>query len=410
MVAHHFEEPVQRQTWTPAYRTLTVVALLATFLVAVRFIVGLGPMTNMTDVFPWGTWKVFNVIVLTALGSGGYALAFVTYVLNHGRYHPMVRHALLTSAVGYTIGIISLTADIGRPWNIWRVFVNFNEWNLDSVLLEVAVCVTAYVAVVWIELSPAFLEKWREQGKGKLARFAERTLPPLQAAMPWIIGLGILLPTMHQSSLGSLYLLAGHKMHPLWYTPLIPALFLVSCWILGYAMVIATYILFSRRYGRPNYDATLTRLSHFMAFVIVGFGILRVGDLIWRDQFMRLGDGSWQSWLVILELTLVFVPGVAMIVDRRRRERASCMFRMSTLILLGGGLYRMDAAWLAFDGGVGAVYFPSVMELIMTVGLIAIQGMIYLAVVKHFPVLTSKEVYAPKRGGDPMPDRAMVAG
>ena len=391
MSAHHAETPVRRRLWTPAYRTLAIVGLIATVMVAIRFATGLGPMTNMTDVFPWGTWKVFNVIVLTALGSGGYALAFVTYVMNKGRYHPLVRHGLLTSAVGYTMGIISLTADIGRPWNIWRVFVNLNEWNLDSVLLEVAVCVSLYVAVLWIEMSPAFLEKWRASGKGYLANFAERTLPVLEKAMPWLIGLGILLPTMHQSSLGSLYLLAGHKVHPLWYTPMIPLLFLVSCWILGYAMVIGTYILFSRRYGRPTYDATLTRLAHFMAYVIISFGLLRIGDLFWRDQFMTLFNGTWQSWLVILELVFVFVPGVAMLVDKSRRERPSCMFRMSFFILLGGALYRMNAGWLAFDGGVDAVYFPSVMELIMTVGLIALQGTLYLFVVKSFPILPPPE-------------------
>ena len=394
MPTHPSEIRVHRRVWTPAYRALTVVALLATFMVAIRFVVGLGPMTNMTDVFPWGTWKVFNVIVLTALGSGGYAIAFVTYVLNHRRYHPIVRHALLTSAVGYTIGIISLTADIGRPWNIWRVFVLLDDWNLDSVLLEVAVCVTLYVGVVWIEFAPAFLERWRESGRERLASFAAKTLPPLEKAMPWIIGLGILLPTMHQSSLGSLYLLAGHKVHPLWSTPMIPALFLVSSWILGYAMIVGTWILFSRRYGRPYYDATLTRLSTFMAWVILLFGVLRVGDLVWRGEFMRLFDGSWQSWLVILEMVFVFVPALALLVDRTRRESPACMFRMAFFILFGGALYRMDAGWWAYDGGVGAVYFPSVMELFMTVGLIAIQGLIYLAVVKNFPVLA-----APQRPG-----------
>lgn len=389
MSEHHPEERVHRRVWTPAYKALTFIAVAATLMVAIRYVVGLGPMTNMTDVFPWGTWKVFNVIVLTALGSGGYAIAFVTYILNHGHYHPIVRHALLTSAVGYTIGIISLTADIGRPWNIWRVFVYLRDWNLDSVLLEVSVCVTLYVGVVWIEFAPAFLERWRASGRTRLANFSERILPPLEKAMPWIIGLGILLPTMHQSSLGSLYLLAGHKLHPLWFTPWIPAMFLVSSWILGYAMVIGTYILFSRRYGRPYYDATLTRLSYFMAYVILFFGALRIGDLVWRDQLARLSDGSFQSWLVILELTLVFVPGLALILDRSRRERPSCMFRMAFFILLGGGLYRMNTAWVAFDGGVGAVYFPSVMELVMTVGLIALQGTLYLYIVKRFPVLAA---------------------
>ncbi len=393
----HAETPVRRKLWTPSYRTLTLAGLIATFMVAVRFAVGLGPMTNMTDVFPWGTWKIFNVIVLTALGSGGYALAFVVYVLNRGRYHALVRHALLTSAVGYTMGVFSLTADIGRPWNIWRVLIRWDEWNLDSVLLEVAVCVTAYVGVLWIEISPAIMEKWQRGGHATLANFSRKMLPVVHAAMPWIIGLGIVLPTMHQSSLGSLYLLAGHKVHSLWFTPAIPLLFLLSSWILGYAMVIATYVLFSRRYGRPTYDHLLSRLSLLMGFVVLTFGVVRLGDLIWRDQIVYLTNGSWQGWMVILELVFTFVPGLALLIDKRRRESAACLFRMSFFILIGGGIYRMNTAWLAFDGGVDAVYFPSVMELVMTTGLIAIQGTIYLFVVKNYPILTAP-VRQPSQG------------
>lgn len=391
MSQDHTETPIRRHLWTNSYKLLTAAGIIATLMVAIRFGTGLGPMTNMTDVFPWGTWKIFNVIVLTALGSGGYALAFVVYVLNRGRYHSLVRHALLTSAVGYTMGVFSLTADIGRPWNIWKVLVQWNTWNLDSVLLEVAVCVTAYVGVLWIEMSPAMMEKWQDEGHGSLARFSKKSLPIVHAAMPWIIGLGLVLPTMHQSSLGSLYLLAGHKVHELWYTPMIPALFLLSCWILGYAMVISTYILFSRRYGRPTYDVLLSRLSLLMGGVIMVFGVMRVGDLIWRGQFARLGDGSWQSWLVICELVFTFVPGLLLLFDERRRKQPSKLFRMSFMILIGGALYRMDTAWLAFDGGVNAVYFPSVMELIMTTGLIAIQGTIYLYIVKRFPILSAAE-------------------
>lgn len=388
MSGHHAESPVERQLWTPIFRVLFLVGLIAILMVVARFVVGIGPFSNMTDVFPWGTWKVFNVIVLTALASGGYALAFVTYVLNKGRYHPIVRHGLLTSAVGYTMGGISLMVDIGRPWNIYRVFVFYNEWNLDSVLLEVAVCVTLYLAVLWIELSPAFMEQWRKNGHPKLAAFSEKFLPQLEKAMPWLIGLGILLPTMHQSSLGSLYLLAGHKVHELWYTPMIPLLFLLSCWVLGYAMVIGTYILFSRRYGRPTYDSVLTKLAHFMAYVILIYGVLRIGDLVWRGMVGEMFSGSWQSLLVWTELLLVMIPAVMML-KPAFREKPSNLFRSAFFILIGGGMYRMDAGWLGYDGGVGAVYFPSVAETIMTVGLIGLQGVIYLYIVKQFPVLTA---------------------
>src|SRR6185369_6582484 len=133
-----------------------------------------------------------------------------------GKYHPLVRPAILTSALGYSIAGASVVIDIGRWWNVWKVPLYFRHWNFNSALLEVALFIMAYVVVLWIELSPAFLERFN------------KSIPLLDKAMLWIIALGMLLPTMHQSSLGSLMLLAGPRLHPLWFTPFLPLFFLIT--------------------------------------------------------------------------------------------------------------------------------------------------------------------------------------
>src|SRR5436305_547069 len=148
------------------------------------------------------------------------------------------RPTSITSALGYSIAGLSVVIDVGRPWYIWRVPLYFWHWNLNSALLEVALCIMAYVFVLWIELSPAFLERWAGAGEGKLARIARKVSPWIDRSLIWVLALGVLLPTMHQSSLGALIMLTGPKLHPLWNTPWLPLLFLLSCLGLGYAAVV----------------------------------------------------------------------------------------------------------------------------------------------------------------------------
>jgi len=164
--------PAGGKLWTGPYKALAVLAGIAGALLIWRFAAGLGATTAMNDGYPFGLWIAFDVVTGTALACGGYAVAILVYVLNKGRYHPLVRPAILTSALGYTIGGISVLIDVGRPWLIYRVPIYFWRWNLDSALLEVALCITAYIFVLWIELSPALLERWTESDRPKLARLA----------------------------------------------------------------------------------------------------------------------------------------------------------------------------------------------------------------------------------------------
>lgn len=385
---HHEDEasPVGGRLFTTNFNFLAAFVALAGALIVWRFAFGLGSVTAMTDTFPWGVWKLFNVIVLTAVASGGYAMALLVYVLNRGQYHSMVRHALLTSAVGYSVAIAALGIDVGSPWNFWKVPTFTRAWNVDSVLLEVALCISAYLIVLWVEMSPAFLEKWARSGTGTLGRFARRATPVLDRAIVWLIALGIVLPSMHQSSLGSLYLLARFKVHSFWMTPWLPLMFLLSCWIMGYAAVVLTYILSTTRYRRPSETAMLASLSRIIAWVIVAFLCLRIFDLVSRGQIAVILSGDRHTWLLALEF--VFMGGSLLALLRpSQRTNAGTLLRTAMAILTVGALYRLNVVWFGYQPGDGTVYFPSTPELLITMGLIALQVMVYVAVVKRFPIL-----------------------
>src|SRR6186997_2535072 len=191
--------PIGGRILTTPFLLLTALFAVAAALILYRLVFGLGRITAMNDGYPWGLWIAFDVVTGTALACGGYSVALLVYIRNKGKYHPLVRPAVLTSALGYTLAGLGVALDIGRWWNIWRVPVFFWHWNLNSVLLEVALCIMAYTAVLWIELSPAFLEKAEQTNWLGLKRFAVRTRPIVEKALLWILALGILLPTMHQS-------------------------------------------------------------------------------------------------------------------------------------------------------------------------------------------------------------------
>jgi len=402
MKHHHDAAPIRAPLRTVTFQVAVAIALATFALIAVRFWVGLGPMTGMTDTQPWGIWKLFNVIVLTAMGSGGYAMALLVYVLNKGHYHSLVRHALLTSAVSYTVAIIALGIDVGSPWAFWKVFAWTGAWNADSVLLEVALCITAYIGVLWAEISPAFLETWGKERQDWLGAFARWALPRMDKILLWIIGLGILLPTMHQSSLGSLYLLAADKVHPYWQTPGLPLFFLLSCWIMGYAAVIITYIISSTRYKRATDNVTLNRLGRAVAWIILAFLVIRVGDLVYRGQIGGLLTSDPYNWLLILEF--VVLGGAGLGLRRVKPDSIGPVYRLGLAIAFGGWLYRVNVVWFGYRPLDGSFYLPSFPELFITLGFIAIQVAVYLFIVKRFAILDA-HAREPRSAGPRLADQ-----
>jgi len=382
-------EPVGGPLVTPFTRALAGLFGLAALTIAWRLVAGLGATTALNDGYPLGLWIAFDVVTGTALACGGYAVGIMVYILNKGRYHPLVRPALLTSALGYSLAGFGVFLDIGRWWAIWKVPVYFWHWNFNSALLEVALCIMSYVVVLWIELSPALLEPFKDSTILPLRRLA-RTVPPIvERGSIFIIALAILLPTMHQSSLGTLMLLAGSRLHPLWRTPLLPLLFLMSCVAMGFAVVVFESAFSSIAFKRRPETRMLASLAAVIVPLQLAFVVLRFGDLWYRGELATLVSGGGRAGLAALEFGLFLAPVVMLASSRSRRDLGQ-LVRASMAMMFAGALYRFDTYLVAFQPGANWSYFPSVPELVITIGLVAFEVLAYVVIVKTFPILAAR--------------------
>jgi Ni/Fe-hydrogenase subunit HybB-like protein len=385
-MAHAHAEPVGGPILTRPFKGLLVFIAIWLAVVIWRFAVGIGPVSGLSDGYPWGIWIAFDVVTATALACGGYAVALLAYIFNKGKYHPLVRPAILTSALGYSLAALAIMIDVGRPWFIYRIPIRVGSWNLNSALLEVALCVMAYCGVLWIELAPAFLEKLRDSGASEgLKALAKGGLAFFDKALIFIVALGILLPTMHQSSLGTVMLLAGHRLHPLWNTALVPLLFLLTCIAMGYAVVVWEATMSSRAFNRPREDGMLKQLSGVMAGLLIAFVVIRVGEIVVTGKAGALFGSGFMSVLFWIE-NLLFAGGAWLLMGSRK-ERFSNVMSGSLLIMFAGAAYRFNAYIVAFDPGPGWSYFPTLSELIITFGIVALEIALYIVIVKRLPIL-----------------------
>jgi Ni/Fe-hydrogenase subunit HybB-like protein len=396
-------EPVGGKLLTPFFMVLLVFWALGSAAGLVRFFQGLGAASAMNDGYPWGIWIAVDVVVGTALGSGGFAVALLVYLLNRGQYHPLVRPAILTAALGYTAGATAIVFDVGRYWNLWRVPIaplGSNGrfiYNWNSGLLEVALCVMAYTAVLWIEVSPFVLERWRESRVGLLRSLAG-LLPLVKKAFPVILALGLVLPMMHQSALGSLFLVAGSKLNGLWHTPLLPLFFLLSCVFMGYGAVVLESIISARTFKRPLETPVLASLTRIMAGLALAWAAVRLADVVLRGRLPLAFSSGWLSPVFWLEMALAIAAGVLLWRLKGTRD-AGALMRGAGLAVVAGGLYRVDVYLTAFDPGNGWRYFPSIGEILVTLGIVAVETMVFIYVVRRYPILPG----ARASGADPVP-------
>ncbi len=388
---HGIEHPLGGPILTPIGKIGLGLAAAAMAFVAVRVLVGLGPVTALSDGYAWGLWKPLNVVTFTGVGAGALGLALVTYVANRGRYHSLVRSAVLVGAITYTLAGFSVIVDLGRWWAVWRLFLP-RYWNLDSVLLEVALCVMAYCVVLWIEVFPAVLERW-SAGAGRLSDLAAWLRPWIVRGFPFVISLAVVLPFMHQSSLGSLFLAVATKLHPLWHTPWLPALFLLSCLAMGVGAVIAVDTITHLAWNRERDTSLDASLALAMAGFSFAFAALRAFDVAWAGELAYVHGPK--GLLFVVELALLLYPAIRVLQPSYRRN-PGYVFWAALLTLAGGALYRFDTYLAAFDPGRGFGYFPSVGELLFSLGLAAIGAGIYVVAVKRLPILTGLDARAPE--------------
>jgi Ni/Fe-hydrogenase subunit HybB-like protein len=381
-----FHVPVGGRLMTRPFMVLLAFAGIGAFVAMYRFVYGIGSVSNLSNGYPWGVWIAFDVVIGTAIGCGGYAVGLLVYILNRGQYHPLVRPAILTSLLGYGLAVIAVVIDLGRFWSLWKVPIFVWRWS-HSPQLEVALCVAAYTLVLVIELSPALFEKLRASASSGLRRLAQSGLTFMEKSFVWVLALGLLLPTMHQSSLGTMMLLPGPKMHPLWFTPWLPLLFVVNCTIMGFAVVTLEATFSAVAFRRPRETAMLASLSYVAAWVALGWSVFRVLVVALTGKLGYLASGYGIAFVGEVGLLVV---GAAMLLSESRRSQAVWQVRAAIVMLLGASLHRVNTYLVAFNPGPNYSYFPAVPELLITFGVIAAEVAIYVTVVKTFPILQGR--------------------
>jgi Ni/Fe-hydrogenase subunit HybB-like protein len=365
-----------------ARQILAVFAVLMLWIAAGGFVIvrvfwGLGTVTALSDTVPWGLWIGFDVMTGVALAAGGFVIAATVYVFRLEHYRPILRPAVLTALIGYALVVVALLVDLGRWYNIWHPIV---MWNPHSVMFEVAWCVILYLTVLMLEFSTAVWERFH-------LVWAEKLLHKI--VVPLVI-LGVVLSTLHQSSLGSLYLIFATKMSAFWYTPLLPVLFFASAVTVGLSMVMVEASLAAHAFRLEREDGLLKGLAKASLVMLGIYFVLKVGDLTWRGQMANLFTLSFGSLLVWTELLVGVAIPFVLFSTTRGREDPRLRFRAALMVLGGVLLNRMNVAVFGFYDytlQLGTVYFPSLGEWVVTLALVAAGVTAYVFAVKFFPVL-----------------------
>lgn len=345
-----------------------------------RFVFGLGAATNLSQTNPWGLWIGFDVLAGVALAAGGYVLACAVYLFGLREYHPVVRPAILTGFLGYFFVVVGLLMDLGQPWRV--VYPVFYSYGLTSVMFEVAWCVFLYLMVLSLEFSPAMFE-WL--GWTKARKWVSRITIGL-------VVFGVVLSTLHQSSLGALFLMAPTKLHPLWYSPFLPVFFFVSSVAAGLSMVIVETSISHRAFrdqliGQKHVD--LDRIT---------FGLGKAASVVLFSYFfMKLigiaDGGNWGLlrtpygyWFLIEMIGFILLP--CFIFAHGVRERSRRLVRAAAgLTVVGIVVNRLNVALIVFNWNATERYVPSWMEVLVTVTIVTLGLLTFRWIVNRMPIL-----------------------
>jgi Ni/Fe-hydrogenase subunit HybB-like protein len=383
--------------FTPGTLVLLGLAAIGALFGAWRLLFGLGSVTNLDQDHPWGIWIALDVASGVALAAGGFTTSALAHVFHRERYHAVVRPALLTAMLGYTFVVIGLLFDLGRYYNVWHPMV---MWQGNSVLFEVGMCVMAYITVLYLEFLPIVVERFRDGVRlpgplRRLERPAEALLRlsgrVLDRVLFVFILLGVVLSCLHQSSLGTLMLIAPTKMHPLWFTPVMPLMFLLSAVMVGYPMVVLESLLAARSFRLEPEMAVLAPLARLIPLFLGLYLALKAVDLVLRGAHVYLLDGSAPAYCFLAEMVLgVAVPMVALLFRRVRRSPA-LLLASAGLVVAGVVLNRLNVFLVAYRPLYSeAPYVPAIGEIAITVGLTSALVLVYRFVVMNFPVIAGQ--------------------
>ena len=374
--------------WKLVFLALLAVGLYATF---VRFTRGLGASTHLSDQFPWGIWISFDVLCGVMLAAGGFTLTAAVHILNIKRMHSIIRPTILTAFLGYLLVCVALMYDLGKPYNIWHPLIMRNP---HSVMFEVAYCVMLYTTVLALEFSPIVLERFG----------LEKPLKVIRAILIPLVICGVILSTLHQSSLGTLYLIVPEKLHPFWYSPLLPVFFFISAIAVGLAMTIFESSMSSKHFGLQLELPVLQELGRVLIVVLAVYAILRLEDLAHRGALKLALKPGYEMYLFWLEIGLSIILPLFLLLQRRVRNSADGLYWAAVLVVLGFITNRMNVSITGFEGSTGVRYFPKWTELAVTGMIIASGFALFGLAVKYLPIFPKELLRGQpaEAGPDPM--------
>ncbi|PJA76730.1 Ni/Fe-hydrogenase cytochrome b subunit [bacterium CG_4_9_14_3_um_filter_65_15] len=361
--------------WSSFFVLLMV---MLAFVLFKRYTQGIGSISNLNDSMPWGLWIGFDLLCGVALGAGGFTVTAVVYIFHLEDYRPMARPAVLTAFLGYLMVIAALLVDLGRPWNIWHPLV---FWNPHSVMFEVGWCVMLYTTVLFLEFIPLVFERL---GYNKQVHFMHKYLTP------GLVIAGVLLSTMHQSSLGTLYVIVPEKLHPLWYSPILPILFFVSAITLGLAMTNVESFISFRALGKRLESNLLRGIGRATAVMLMIYLVIRIEDLIVHDSLKYAFRFDTASWFFLAEIIIGGIVPMVLLFQRRIRENKLALTGTQFLVVLGIIFNRMNVAVTAFQLGTGTDYRPHWMEFVVSMGMIAIGVFLFSLAARYLPVFVEE--------------------
>ncbi len=365
--------------WKAVFLAIMAAGVYCTVL---RFYRGLGASTNLSDQFPWGLWIGFDVMCGVMLAAGGFTLTAAVEIFNIKRFHSIVRPTILTAFLGYLLVCAALMYDLGLPWNIWHPLIMRNP---HSVMFEVAYCVMFYTAVLAMEFSPIVLEHFK----------LKRALKIVRSVMVVFVILGVLLSTLHQSSLGTLYLIMPNKLHPFWYSPLLPVFFFLSAIAVGLAMTIFESSMSSKYFGRELELPILRDLGRVLVVVLALYGILKFEDLYHRGVLKLVFVPGYEQRFFLLEMFLSVVAPLGLLLVPKIRERAQGLYLAAVLTLLGFVANRLNVAITGVENAVGARYTPKWTEIVITAMFVALGFAIFGFVAKYLPIFPEEKAHIP---------------
>jgi len=389
--------PRLRLDFNPLVWILLTLMGIAFVVAMIRYAVGIGPISDLSNSYPWGFWISFDLFTGVAISSGGFIMAGLVYIFRVKELKPLLRPSVLTAFLGYIMVAVALLVDLGHPERIWYMMIH---WNHTSVLLEIGICVMAYLTVLAIEFAPVVFEGLK---LNKIAHFLHKFI------MPFVI-LGVVLSTLHQSSLGSLLLIQPTKLHLLWWTPILPILFFISSLSIGLAMIILESSLSSRYFKRGLETHLLEKLAKAIPIVLVVYLVLKFGELAVAGDLGYLFSSGSMSILFWGEILLGgFLPIIWFLI-KKNRQNPNALLTGAIFLLLGMILNRFNVSWFAVEHADPGVYIPAFMsnvhyiptlpEISVSLGIFSAGILAFGLAAKYLPVFEPGENEAPAPSGD----------